>query len=201
MPSDYINHLSKDKVLKKLLKSQKVFRLKKRKDVHLHLCGSIMSQQLSTKVADIIHSRFLGLYENRVPKPDEILATPFEALRAIGLSNAKTQYILNVARFAMEKGLDHRHLSKLSEEEIIVYLTGIKGVGRWTSEMLLMFTLGREDVFPADDLGIQKAMISLYGLDSKNKKKLRERMQKISANWSPYRTYACLHLWRWKDKT
>jgi DNA-3-methyladenine glycosylase II len=101
----------------------------------------------------------------------------------------------------MEKGLDHRHLSKLSEEEIIVYLTGIKGVGRWTSEMLLMFTLGREDVFPADDLGIQKAMISLYGLDSKNKKKLRERMQKISANWSPYRTYACLHLWRWKDKT
>jgi DNA-3-methyladenine glycosylase II len=201
MPSDYINHLSKDKVLKKLLKSQKVFRLKKRKDVHLHLCGSIMSQQLSTKVADIIHARFLGLYENRVPKPDEILATPFEALRAIGLSNAKTQYILNVARFAMEKGLDHRHLSKLSEEEIIVYLTGIKGVGRWTSEMLLMFTLGREDVFPADDLGIQKAMISLYGLDSKNKKKLRERMQKISANWSPYRTYACLHLWRWKDKT
>jgi DNA-3-methyladenine glycosylase II len=194
MPSDYINHLSKDKVLKKLLKSQKVFRLKKRKDVHLHLCGSIMSQQLSTKVADIIHARFLGLYENRVPKP-------VEALRAIGLSNAKTQYILNVARFAMEKGLDHRHLSKLSEEEIIVYLTGIKGVGRWTSEMLLMFTLGREDVFPADDLGIQKAMISLYGLDSKNKKKLRERMQKISANWSPYRTYACLHLWRWKDKT
>jgi DNA-3-methyladenine glycosylase II len=82
---------------------------------------------------------------------------------------------------------------------VINYLTEIKGVGRWTTEMLLMFTLGREDVFAVDDLGIQNAMIKLYKLDNRNKKELREKLLKLSEKWSPYRTYACLHLWHWKD--
>ena len=87
----------------------------------------------------------------------------------------------------------------MSNEEVIAYLTQIKGVGQWTAEMLLMFSLGREDVFAVDDLGIQNAMIKLYGINYRKKKNLKEKMLQISGQWSPYRTYACVHLWRWKD--
>ena len=160
-----------------------------------------MSQQLSTKVADVIHKRFLALYDIAVPTPEQIIETPFDKLRAIGLSNAKTSYVHNVARFAIEEGMDHKKLHKMSNEEVIEYLTKIKGVGRWTVEMLLMFTLGREDVFAVDDLGIQNAMIKLYKLDNSNKKQFREDLLRISKKWSPYRTYACLHLWHWKDNS
>ncbi len=198
---EYIAHLSKDKKFKTLISQQMPQKLKKRKHIHIHLCGSIMSQQLSTKVADVIHKRFLKLYDTPTPTPEQILATPLETLRGIGLSNAKTNYVHNVARFAIEKGMDHRHLNKLSNEEVIEYLTQIKGVGRWTTEMMLMFTLGREDVFAIDDLGIQHAMIKLYKLDKSNKKKLKEDMLRISKKWSPYRTYACIHLWQWKDNS
>ncbi len=87
----------------------------------------------------------------------------------------------------------------MSNEEVIAFLTPIKGVGRWTVEMLLMFTLGREDVFAVDDLGIQQAMAKIYKLDMADKKGLREKMLKISAKWTPYRTYACFYLWKYKD--
>lgn len=195
----YIQHLSKDKKFARVLHHQDVVTLRKRKQVHLHLCSSIMSQQLSTKVAAVIHKRFLKLYTGK-PSPGQILDTPFETLRAIGLSGAKVNYIQNVARFAIEQGMDHRVLGRMNNEEVIEHLTRIKGVGRWTAEMLLMFTLGREDVFAVDDLGIQQAMIRIYKLDKTDKKKLREDMLRISSKWSPYRTFACLHLWQHKDE-
>ncbi len=87
----------------------------------------------------------------------------------------------------------------MDNEDVINYLTQIKGVGRWTVEMILMFTLGREDVFALDDLGIQQAMTHLYKLDGSDKKQLKQDMLKISARWAPYRTYACMYLWRFKD--
>jgi len=196
--ASYISHLLKDKRLGKILAQQETFTLRKRKQIYLHLCASIMSQQLSTRVAEVIHKRFLKLYSGK-PTPQKILDTPFDELRAIGLSNAKTRYIQNVARFTLDKGMDQRVLRSMNNEELIEHFTEIKGVGRWTAEMLLMFTLGREDVFAADDLGIQNAMIRIYKLDKTDKKKLREEMLRISAKWSPYRTYACLHLWHHKD--
>jgi len=200
----YISHLGKDKQLKKLieayLREQKAgFQLSRRKNLHLYLCASILSQQLSTKVADTIYARFLNLFGNKDPLPSDILSTPVETLRSIGLSNAKASYVHNVSRFAIEQGMDHEKLSGMNNEEVIEYLTRIKGVGRWTVEMLLMFSLGREDVFSIDDLGIRNAMIGLYKLDDSDKKALREELLRISGKWSPYRTYACLHLWRWKD--
>ena len=194
----YVKHLSKDQNLKKLIKEHGTFELKKQKNLYLYLCYSIMSQQLSTKVAKVIKQRFLDLYDGE-PTPQQIVDTAFEKLRAIGLSNAKVNYIQNVARFEIEKGMDHKKLAKMDNEEVIAYLTPIKGVGRWTVEMLLMFALGREDVFAVDDLGIQNAMIKLYKLDNSDKKFLKEEMIRISKKWSPYRTYACVHLWRWKD--
>ena len=195
----YTIHLGKDKRFKKLIDQHGPFELKKRRNLCIYLCASIMSQQLSTKVAAVILQRFLNLYGGKEPTPEQIVATPPATLRAIGLSNAKTSYVQNVARFAMEQGMDHKKLGKMSDEEVIEYLTQIKGVGRWTAEMLLMFALGRQDVFAVDDLGIQNAMIEIFKLDRSDKKAFREKMLSISKKWSPYRTYACMHLWRWKD--
>lgn len=201
MTMEYIIHLAKDKKLKKLVETAEPHRLVKRKNICTYLCASIMSQQLSVKVADVIYRRFLDLYGGKEPKPQQIVDTPFDKLRAIGLSNAKVNYVKNVAQFELEHGMEPKKLAKMSNEEVIEYLTAIKGVGRWTVEMLLMFALGREDVFALDDLGIQNAMIGLYKLSREDKKKFREDMLRISAKWSPYRTYACVHLWRWKDNS
>jgi DNA-3-methyladenine glycosylase II len=195
----YVKHLSKDEKLKKLIKEHGVFELKKQKHLYLYLCYSIMSQQLSTKVARVIRQRFLDIYGGE-PTPQQIVDTPFEKLRAIGMSNAKTNYVLNVARFELEQGMGHKKLARLNNEEVIAYLTQIKGVGRWTTEMLLMFALCREDVFAVDDLGLQQAVAGLYDLKHRKKKIMLAKIAKISEQWSPYRTYACMYLWRWKDK-
>jgi DNA-3-methyladenine glycosylase II len=163
--------------------------------------GSIISQQLSTKVAAIIYERFLGLYPAKKPTIQKVLDTPEETLRGIGISYAKINYIYAVARFCLEHKITDKKLQQLSNEEIIELLTQIKGVGKWTVEMLLMFSLGREDVFAVDDLGIQQAMTKLYHLNPTNKKQFKLDMIATAEAWRPYRTYACLHLWRWKDAT
>jgi len=196
---EHIVHLSKDKKLKRIIALQEPYILVRQKNVYLHLCGSIMSQQLNTKVAAVIYARFLNLYKNKKPSPQQIIDTPFETLRSIGLSNAKTRYVQNVCRFFLEEKITDAKLHKMSNEEIIKYLSQIKGVGQWTVEMILMFTLGREDVFALDDLGIQQSITKLYGLDATDKKALKEKMLTLSVKWSPYRTYACRYLWGWKD--
>jgi DNA-3-methyladenine glycosylase II len=197
----HIAHLSKDKKLQKILPVGTKFTLTKKKNIHLHLCNSIMSQQLSTRVADVFQKRFLDLYGGKTPAPEQVVATPFETLRAIGLSNAKANYVINVCNFFIDEKITDNRLYKMSNEEVIKYLTQIKGVGQWTVEMILMFSLGREDVFAVDDLGIQQAMCKLYKIDAADKKAMKEKMLSISNKWSPYRTYACRYLWGWKDET
>ena len=150
-------------------------------------------------MAAIIFERFVALYPAKKPTIQKVLDTPEETLRGIGISYAKIKYIYAVANFCLEHKITDKKLQELSNEAIIELLTQIKGVGKWTVEMLLMFSLGREDVFAVDDLGIQQAMTKLYHLDSTNKKQLKIDMLERSKVWSPYRTYACLHLWRWKD--
>jgi DNA-3-methyladenine glycosylase II len=194
----YIKHLSKDDTLKKLIKTHGHFTLRKQKNLCLYLCYSIMSQQLSTKVASVIQQRFLDLFGGE-PTPQQIIDMPFEKLRSIGMSNAKTGYVQNVARFELEQGMSFNKLDKMTNEEIIIYLTQIKGVGKWTVEMLLMFALCREDVFAIDDLGLQQAVAGLYSLKNRKKKNLQAAVLKIAGQWAPYRTYACMYLWRWKD--
>lgn len=196
---EYIRHLGKDPVLRALIKKQGPKTLEPCRNYYLHLCNAILGQQLSTKVARVIRDRFIALYDNRFPTPGQILDTPVETFRGIGFSNAKASYVHNVARFALEQGMDDKKLNRMSNEEVIAYLTPIKGVGQWTVEMLLMFTMGREDVFAVDDLGIQNAMCALYKIKKTDKKMMKARMLKVSAAWSPYRTFACLHLWRSLD--
>ena len=103
--------------------------------------------------------------------------------------------MLNVCTFFIEKQLTDQKLYKLSDEELIQLLTEIKGVGKWTVEMILMFALQRENVFAVDDLGIQQKMCSIYNIDATNKKEMKLKMEIISKRWSPYRTYACRYLW------
>lgn len=194
----YIPHLSRDKKLGKIIVSP-LEELPLRKNIALKLIGSIMSQQLSVKVAEVIYQRFLDLYGGKEPGTARILDTPPETLRGIGLSNAKVTYVHNVARFVRDEKLTDARLHKLGNDELIAYLTNIKGVGRWTVEMLLMFYLGREDVFACDDWGIQQAMNKLYKLDTSDKKAHRARLLQLSAKWAPYRTHACRYLWAWKD--
>ncbi|WP_438944936.1 DNA-3-methyladenine glycosylase family protein [Sediminibacterium sp.] len=195
---DYLNHLQKDKKLKPLLQAGPL-KITKRKNVPVRLMASIMSQQLSTKVAAVIYQRFLDLYNGKDPELSQVLSTPDEKLRAIGLSNAKVNYVKNVASFCIEHSITDKTLAKKDNEDIIDLLVQIKGVGRWTVEMLLMFTLGREDVFAVDDLGIQQAMCNIYKIDPADKKAMKITMKAIAQKWSPYQTYACMHLWRWKD--
>ena len=195
----HVKHLSKDLQLKKAILKTGRIELKKRKNVFVYLVKSITSQQLSTKVADVIYKRFLDLFEGKEPTPEQVLELKHEQLRSIGLSNSKVSYVQNVARFALERGLDSRKLNKMENEELVEYLTEIKGVGRWTAEMIMMFALGREDVFAVDDLGIQIAMKNLFGIKISDPKKMKRKMILISEAWSPYRTYACMYLWRWRD--
>jgi DNA-3-methyladenine glycosylase II len=195
---EYLFQLQKDKKLAKIINDPLPL-LQVRQNISLRLMASIMSQQLSTKVAKVIYKRFLEIYHSDEPEPKQVLETPFETLRGIGLSNAKVNYVKNVAAFCIEHKITDERLLVMTNEEIIELLTQIKGVGKWTVEMLLMFTLAREDVFAVDDLGIQQAMIKLYNLPTEDKKLLKEKMLKISLKWKPYRTYACMHLWNYKD--
>jgi len=195
---EYIVHLEKDRKLSKII-VESLPELTLRKNIPIRLMASIMSQQLSTHVANVIFRRFVELYKGKEPTVSMVLATDSTLLRGIGLSNNKVSYILNVASFCIEHNITDKKLQKMDNESIIELLTQLKCVGRWTVEMLLMFSLGREDVFAVDDLGIQQAMIRLYKLDNSDKKAFKDKMLLLSEKWSPYRTYACMHLWQWKD--
>jgi DNA-3-methyladenine glycosylase II len=194
----YKTHLKKDKKLATLLDAD-THVLKKRKNIPIRLMASIISQQLSTKVAKIIFLRFLELYAGKEPTCAQVLATNPSLLRGIGLSHSKVAYVQNVASFFIDNALTDKMLYEMDPEEVITLLTQIKGVGRWTVEMLLMFSLGHQDVFAVDDLGIQQAMVKLYRLKYASKKEMKIKMLKKSLQWAPFRTYACLHLWQWKD--
>ncbi len=191
----YKKFLAKDKKAQELFKNPVVLP-EKTKNVTESLVWSIMGQQLSIQVAKVMFARFKDLYGGKFPSAKTIRATPVEKIRAIGVSQSKANYIHNVAEFIDRKKITVSKLDKKSDEEVIELLTQIKGVGKWTVEMLLIFGLQREDVFALDDLGIQKAMIHLFKLQDLDKKSLRIKMEKLSQRWSPYRSYICLHMWR-----
>lgn len=196
---EYQQHLKKDKKMAPLLLEANHV-IKKRKNTPVRLMASIISQQLSTKVAAIIFGRFIALFEGKEPCCEQVLLCTNDQLRSIGLSQSKVNYIQNVAQFFLDHNISDKQLYSMEPDAIIELLTQIKGVGKWTVEMLMLFSLGQEDVFAVDDLGIQQAMIRLYKIQYENKKELHSKMLAISTKWSPYKSYACLHLWQWKDQ-
>lgn len=194
-----LKHLKRDTTLAIALRNFSIERRKREENIALYLCLSIISQQLSTRVARVICDRFLELFMVEEPTCACILQVEKTQLRSIGLSESKCNYIHNVCNFFMEQQLNDEKLHAMSNEEVTETLIQIKGVGNWTIQMLLMFAMAREDIFAPDDLGIQKAMTKLYKLDNLSAKDLKRKIAVISENWRPFRTYACLALWAWKD--
>ena len=193
---EILDYLEKDKRLTNVIKTLP-HEIKPTLDIDVYraLLNSIVSQQLSVKVVEIIWKRFEDLFVNGYPKAEAILAKDDAVLKGVGLSRAKTQYIKNVAEFALENDMSFDYLSVKTDEEIINYLTTIKGVGKWTVQMILMFPMDRPNVFPVDDLGIQQRMVSLYNV-TVEKKLLKPTLTEIATNWAPYRSLACKYLWK-----
>ncbi len=172
---------------------------RKEKDVYYSLIRSIAGQQLSVKAADTIWGRFVELFPDLYPSPKQVVKMHEDKMRGAGFSYQKAGYIKNIAEFSLKNKFDYTYLSKLNDEEIIEYLTQIKGVGKWTVEMLLMFSLERKNVFPSGDLGIINGMKQIYKLKLEGKE-LKLKCEKIAENWSPYRSIACFYIWPFKDK-
>lgn len=168
------------------------------RDPYFDLVETIVYQQLSIKAAATIFARFLALFPDKQPHPELLADMQTEKLRQVGLSGQKSGYVKNIATFFIQENLLDYHWTGWDDEEVIRLLTRIKGVGRWTAEMILMFTLNRPDVFPVDDLGIQTAMSRLYGI-SKEEKDWKIKMQEAAAAWQPYRTYGSKYLWKFLD--
>ena len=157
------------------------------------LVESIISQQLSEKAADTISKRFSALFSTKsFPDPNAILTIHPEKIRAAGISYAKISYIKDLAERVETKSLVLERLVKLPDVEVINELTKVKGIGRWTAEMFLIFGLGREDVFSYGDLGLRNAIQKLYRL---RKPLTLQRAERISLRWKPYRSWACRYLW------
>jgi DNA-3-methyladenine glycosylase II len=161
-----------------------------------HITRAIVYQQLSGKAAATIYGRVQALYGGRAPTPVELVATPAARLRRAGLSRQKLGYLKDLARRAATGRLPLEALDALTDEAVIEALTAVRGVGVWTAQMSLMFRLGRLDVLPVLDLGIQKGMRHAYGLRSLP---TPAQMERIATAWRPYRSVACWYLWRALD--
>jgi len=193
--------LSKDRQLEPVITTCPYPRSHKNKDIYLALLSSIVSQQLSIKAAQTIFDRLLDLFDGRYPYPETLSKINVRRLRSVGLSLQKSGYVKNVAKFALQgEGLNYSNLQRHNDEELMAYLTQIKGVGRWTVEMLLMFPLNRPDVFSADDLGIQQTMKKIYDIKLQGRE-LKQQMHEIAQLWQPYRSIVCKYLWHWKSVT
>lgn len=190
-------HLSKDPIMKQVVKDHEILYLPNSMTVFHELVKNIVYQQISVKAAASIHDRFIKYIGTDDFLPEDLLHYSQEELRTAGLSNQKSGYILNIGRFFSENQTEESTWEAMSDQEIIDTLTQIKGVGEWTAQMILMIQLLRPDVLPVKDLGIQIAMKKLYNLKSE-KKQLIIEMQEIAENWRPYRTSASLYLWAWK---
>lgn len=193
---EILEHLKKDAILyQAIVRMEAEIRPELDIDIYHSLLSSIVSQQLSTKVVKIIWNRFTDLFPQGYPDAESLLSKDHVVLRGVGLSNSKVNYVKNVAEFKLANDMSFDFLQGKSDEEIIDYLSQIKGVGRWTVQMILMFPMDRPNIFPVDDLGIQNSMKSLYQLDLE-KKELKTKMLDIAGVWDPYKTLASKYLWK-----
>jgi len=189
---DAITFLRKDPALSGIIDIVGEYELKKRNRHFAVLVESIISQQLATSAADAIFKRFKELYP-KFPTASEILATKKSKLRTVGLSGMKIEYLRDLAKHVEEGRLNMRTISRMSDEDVITHLTQVKGIGRWTADMFLIFSLGRQDIFPVGDLALRKAVQMLFLLPEMPKPKEAE---KLGQKWRPHRTAATWYLWK-----
>ena len=189
-----LKHFKKhDPILYEAALQVKLGELIKPVDAFIDLVETIINQQLSDKAATTIFGRFKKLFSGGKITPKQVLRVPDEKIRQAGISYSKIKYIKGIAQEIINNKLNLKSLEDLSDEEVVNELVKLKGIGQWTAEMFLMFTLTRPDIFSAGDLGLQNAMIKLYKL---KKKPTSAQLLRISIKWSPYRTTASRILWR-----
>ena len=193
-------HLESDPVLRDIMAAVGPCGLKPRRDHFVLLCKSIYSQQISTIVASVLFGRFREHFPSKRPTPalvHKLLTTGTEEeLKGCGLSRQKKKYLIDLSTHFLSGAIPNHRLSTLSDEEVIEKLTDVQGIGRWTAEMFLMFVLNRPDVFPVDDLGLQKAIKSAYRM---KREPTRKQLMKLAERWRPHRTIASWYLWRAAD--
>ncbi|HSW97915.1 MAG TPA: DNA-3-methyladenine glycosylase [Candidatus Saccharimonadales bacterium] len=187
----------KDPILQKLIKQYPAPEWTDRSEFLFEdLIETIISQQLSIKAADSIYKRFKQLFDQPVeesfsfPTPEQILSIEQGSIRQIGVSTSKAKYIHNVAQAFINKEIEINKIKTMTDAEVIDALVQIKGVGKWTAEMILIFTLNRPDVFSFGDLGLKNAIKNLYGITEK------EEILQLVKNWSPHKSTASWYLWR-----
>jgi DNA-3-methyladenine glycosylase II len=188
--TDHINHAlaQADSVLGGLIARIGAIRIPLSEDYFASLASAIVGQQLSGRVADVIWERLKTLLGGSVA-PESLLAASDADLRAIGMSNAKV-YVKALSEAVTSGALQLDAMDLLADETVVRELTAVKGIGRWTAEMFLIFSLGRPDVYSCGDGGLQRAFQWLYGMEP-----TRENLLRVSGAWQPYRTYASLYLW------
>lgn len=191
-------HLSKaDPILARIIAEVGALGIQPRRERFQALARAIIFQQLAGAAANAIYGRFVGLFPDvEFPSPERVLAKTVPELRAVGLSEKKALYIRDLAAHIRDGKLNFHLFHRMTDEEIIEHLVMVKGIGRWTAEMFLMFNLGRPDVMPADDLGVQNAIKRHYRMRQRPN---RKRLLKHAERWRPYRTAAAWYLWRSLD--
>ncbi len=192
-------HLRKDARMKTILKKLRLEPRERPSQPFASLVRSIIYQQLSGKAAGTILNRFLALFpKSTFPTPQQILKLKDTQFRKVGISGQKMGYLRDLARRFLDGTIVPKKFPKMTDEEIREHLIVVKGIGRWTADMFLMFTLYRPDVLPTGDLGIQKGFQRVFGMKSLPDAK---KMEKLAEAWSPHRTVASLYLWRAVDDT
>lgn len=194
MYSEAQKHLSRvDKVLAAIIEEHGACSLRPQRSYFYVLCDAIISQQVSVQAAAAISNRLKGLFSGRTPKPSELLSLSEEQLKSIGVSRAKASYLRNLAEHFHTGRIRPRKLTRMADEEVMQTLLEVKGIGPWTAQMFLIFSLNRLDVLPTGDLGLQRAMMIQYRLQQMPTKALMEQMAEC---WRPYRSVATWYLWR-----
>lgn len=188
--------LRADPVMRDIVKRAGPLEIEARGKPYEALLRSVLYQQLAGPAAAAIERRFLALFDGRVPTPAQLAAASDETLRTAGVSRQKASYFRSIGQHFSDGALAGPRLLRASDDDVIEAVTQIRGVGRWTADMLLMFCLGRPDVLPVGDLGIQNAMKLAYGLDAVPKP---AQMIEIAEPWRPYRSAASWYLWRRGD--
>lgn len=183
----------KDPIMAEIITKVPPFERYKARNYFEALLESIVSQQLSVKAADTIWARFLNLLPDKEVTAENVWEVPDQKIRDAGISWQKISYIKDLAKKTMESGILFEQFEIMTDEEIITELVKVKGIGRWTAEMFLMFAMERPDVFSYGDLGLRRAIQRWYNLDHEP---TQEEAEKIADKWRPYRTIACRYLWR-----
>lgn len=193
------SHLRNDPIMAQLIATHELTTLPQSHEINLfsELITSIISQQLSVKVASVIEQRVINLLPDKEITPQNLTAIDAESLRACGVSYAKIKYMQSASAAALTGLVDFAALDQKSDEDVVAELVQIHGVGKWTAEMLLIFSLGRPDVFSIGDLGLRTAVSRLYGVERTD----LSAIEAIASQWSPYRSTASRYLWKSLDNS